>query len=164
MMSFSMHGGALACTYLEGSVIQHVVLEESSRSSLDHCRWGMSHPVQPVNHSRLTNPPEWTAWAHPSPSGERRRGASLDGAVSYPFLCWLLRLRADRVMAIAPRIQKTLVFNHKIVGGSLIKLVEAELASEALESCTPPLALVSVGASGAQSPPKQTSKSFGRQH
>lgn len=108
-MSFSMHRGALARTYPEGSVIPHV-LEESSRSSLGCCRQSMSHPVPPLNHSGLTDPPEWTARAHPSPSGERRRWASLDGTVSYPFLCGFLRLCADRVTVIAPRIQKTFAF------------------------------------------------------
>ena len=69
-MSSSMHHGMLAHTYLEGSVIQHVVLEESSGSSLARCRWGVRHPVQPLNHSGWTDPPERV---YPSPSGARRR-------------------------------------------------------------------------------------------
>lgn len=123
----------------------------------------MSHPVWPLNHSGLTAPPERTARAHPSPSGEQRRWARLDGAVSCPFLCRLLWLRADRVLAIAPRIQKPSLFNHEMVCESLIKPVEVELISEALESCSPPPALVSAGASGARPPPKQTSEPPGCQ-
>lgn len=63
--------------------------------------------------------------------------------------------------AIALRIQKPLLFNHKMVCGSLIKLVDSEPVSEAVESCTPPLARASVGALGAQPPPKQASESPG---
>lgn len=74
-MSFSMHRGAQSRTCLEGSVIRHVVLGGSSGSSLDGCRRSMSHPVQPLNHSGLTN--LWSGLHGPIPHRQENGGDGL---------------------------------------------------------------------------------------